>query len=282
MAAGGDVADFVPINVEHNMLRPESAYPPMPPDAPFHPNGMPKPELRAELRRIPNARNAVAVVSAVAQVVAVFAAVIVLGGRSWSWVVWVGAFFWMGRLNVNLFILGHEAAHRLLFTKRFWNDVIGRWVLSYPLFNNFDGYRRVHFAHHKDEMGPREPDNALYVGYPIKPDSFRRKLTRDAIGRTGVRLMKQFLAGVARPKARAVVIKSLAINAALFALLWWLGGPWLYPVLWLGPYFTIWRVLNRLRSLAEHGGMTRSDDRRKATHHIEQSWVPRAIFVPYN
>ena len=28
-------------------------------------------------------------------------------------------------------------------------------------------YRRAHFAHHRDEMGPDEPDLALYRGYPV-------------------------------------------------------------------------------------------------------------------
>ena len=45
-------------------------------------------------------------------------------------------------------------------------------------------------AHHRDEFGPDEPDIALYVGYPIPPDSFRRKLWRDATGQTGWKLLK--------------------------------------------------------------------------------------------
>jgi fatty acid desaturase len=45
---------------------------------------------------------------------------------------------------------------------------------------------------------------------------------------------------------------------------------------------TSWRVLNRLRSIAEHGGMTRSPDRRLTTHHVRQTWPARFWIVPYN
>ena len=39
---------------------------------------------------------------------------------------------------------------------------------------------------------------------------------------------------------------------------------------------------NRLRAIAEHGGMTRSPDRRLTKHHVHQSWLARFWLVPYN
>src|SRR5690606_41028651 len=65
------------------------------------------------------------------------------------------------------------------------NDVVGRWLVAYPAFVPLEAYRRSHFAHHKDELGPNEPDMNLYVGYPITRSSFRRKLWRDARGSSG-------------------------------------------------------------------------------------------------
>ena len=53
-------------------------------------------------------------------------------------------------------------------------------------------------------------------------------------------------------------------------------------MLWLAPYLTVWRVINRLRSIAEHGGMERSKDRRRTTHSVEQHPVARFMLVPYN
>jgi fatty acid desaturase len=45
---------------------------------------------------------------------------------------------------------------------------------------------------------------------------------------------------------------------------------------------SVWRVLNRLRAIAEHGGMTRSDDRRLTTHVVRQTPLARFWLVPYN
>jgi len=45
---------------------------------------------------------------------------------------------------------------------------------------------------------------------------------------------------------------------------------------------TSWRVINRLRSIAEHGGMQRSKDRRQTTHHVRQSRVASFVIVPFN
>ena len=89
-------------------------------------------------------------------------------------------FLLMGRAFALYAILGHEAAHRLLFSNRRANDLVGQWGLAYPAFVPFDLYRRSHFAHHKDEMGPNEPDLNLYLGYPVTRASLRRKLRRDA------------------------------------------------------------------------------------------------------
>ena len=45
---------------------------------------------------------------------------------------------------------------------------------------------------------------------------------------------------------------------------------------------TQWRVINRLRAIAEHGGLEASPDRRVTTHNVRQSRIARFWFVPYN
>jgi fatty acid desaturase len=44
----------------------------------------------------------------------------------------------------------------------------------------------------------------------------------------------------------------------------------------------VWRVINRLRSIAEHGGMVMSTDRRETTHSVVQSLPARFALVPYH
>src|ERR1044071_8966043 len=150
------------------MLPPPDLLPAVLPTDRLGPKGVARPDLRAQYRKIPDLRNAVTVVGALLQTVGV---VVAAGVVHTLWA-YLGAFLVMGRGHCQLNILGHESAHRLLFSRKWWNDQVGRWLLSYP---------RAHMAHHRDEMGPEEPDAGLYAGYPIPPDSLRRKLTRDLL-----------------------------------------------------------------------------------------------------
>jgi fatty acid desaturase len=240
----------------------------------------PVPEWREELRRIPSWRNA-------ASVVLLYASTI---GLIWFavWadnpVVWIVTFLAMGAVICRFNILMHEAAHRLLFANRRVNDFVGRWFLGYPVFAPTDLYRRGHMAHHREEFGPNEPDIPLYRGYPIPRDSMQRKLTRDALGITGVKLMRGLFRGLRSDNhtIRKHAWSVLATQVVILGLFTVAGHPWLYLFLWLLPDLTVWRVMNRLRAIAEHGGMHRSPDRRETTHTVRQSWAARMTIVPYN
>lgn len=241
--------------------------------------GRPAPELRARLRQIPDARNALTVAAAWLQSFGVVAAAAVID-RWWAYLV---AFFLLGRAFALLNILGHEAAHRLLFNHKRINDLAGRWLLAYPAFTPFDVYRRSHMAHHKDEMGPEEPDLGLYSGYPITTASMRRKLVRDASGISGYKNLVPLVAALRKRTSRPVATRILMVQAVIWAAMWAASGRWwLYPLLWLAPWMTVWRVLNRLRAIAEHAGMERSPDRRRTTHVVRQRRLARFWMVPYN
>jgi fatty acid desaturase len=235
---------------------------------------------REELRRIPNLRNAISIVSLYAQTGAV------IGLTLW-WnhpLGWLLGVLLMGRAHAQFMSLMHEAAHRLLFSSKRVNDFVGRFLIGYPAFTNTDAYRRVHMAHHRDEFGPEEPDVPLYANYPISRDSWRRKLWRDATGQTGWKLLKQQFGGLrgADPLTRRSQQKILAMQVVLIAISVALGVPEAYFVLWLLPFLTVWRVINRLRSVAEHGGMRRGEDRRIATHSVRQTLLARFFLVPFN
>jgi fatty acid desaturase len=240
-------------------------------------DGRPDPALRAELRRIRDLRSTCTVAGAWLQVVGVIAGAVWLD----RWWVWPVAVVLMGRSFALLLILNHEAAHRLLFSRRRVNDVVGRWLLAAPGLVPFDLYRRAHMSHHRDELGPDEPDAALYAGYPISRASLRRKLTRDAVGISGWKNLRPLLRSAVRPSTRRVVAPVVVVQAVMFAAFWAAGWPQLYPALWLLPWMTSWRVINRLRVIAEHGGMTRSPDKRRTTHHVRQGVAARFWMVPY-
>jgi fatty acid desaturase len=238
----------------------------------------PVPAVRESLRRLPNGRNALSVVSLYAQTVGVIAGAVWVNHS----VAYVAAFGLIGRAHCQYNILGHEAAHRLLFSNKKANDRVGRWLLAYPSFQALDLYRRAHMAHHRDEFGPNEPDLPLYAGYPIRADSFWRKMKRDALFISGWKNLKPLLRGLLKPGSRRLAVSILGVQAVIAALCLVAGRWWIYPLLWLAPWMTVWRVSNRLRAIAEHGGMVRSDDRRLTTHVVRQSLMARFWLVPYN
>ena len=257
------------------LLPPPEALPDVLPTDRLLRSGKPTPELR----RIAGARNAVTVAVLWASIIGLLGLTVWLGNP----LVYAATFVLMGSVFARLAILGHEAAHRLLFPSKRWNDLVGRWLLSYPGFVPFEAYRRVHFAHHRDEFGPDEPDLGLYQGYPITRASWRRKLTRDASGQSGWKSLKPLLKAMLSKTARPFASRIVGCQVLLWAVSWAVTGRWwLYPLLWLGPWMTVWRVINRLRAIAEHGGMVRSDDRRLTTHHVRQTWPARFWMVPYN
>ena len=245
----------------------------------LRPDGRPRPDFRAELRQIPNARNAASVLLTLAAGVGVVAAVIAAD----HWLAAVAAMPVMGVVLLRMFILHHEAAHRLLFSNRRINDLIGVNLIGWlPFGTGTHHYRRGHANHHRDEFGPKEPDFLLYSLYPVSRPSMRRKLVRDLFGISAYRIVKPRFTGLVKPPFLVLSLRFFAGQALMFGLFWAVGHPWLYPVLWLVPYFTYYQVANRLRVVAEHGGMTRTPDRRNTTHHVRQSRVARLFLVPYN
>ena len=247
--------------------------------SPIGPTGKPRPELREDLRRIPNLHNVVNVVA----LYAITIGILVVTARLDNVAVWIAAFLVMGPIHARFAILMHEAAHRLLFSNRRANDFVGKWLVAHPALVPIDLYRRGHMAHHREEFGPNEPDIPLYRGYPIARDSMVRKLRRDLFGITGWKLTNGLFRGVVaepvrvRHAARAVVATQL-VMLGLFTVV---GHPWMYFILWFLPQLTVWRVINRLRSIAEHGGMRHSADRRETTHSVRQHLPARLTIVPY-
>src|SRR4029077_5843576 len=148
-------------------------------------------------------------------------------GTWWSYLL---AFLGVGPGARQVHILRHDGGHRLVFSGRErhdlcgrrLNDLCGRWLLGYPAVQGMLSYRRAHMAHHRDEMGPDEPDAGLYAGYPISPDSLPRQLTRDLLLVPGTKNLRALLVVAFRRtaggrEAREVVAVQLALFAAACA-----------------------------------------------------------------
>ena len=261
------------------MLPPSDELPDVLPTERLLANGKPVPELRAELRRIPNLLNAWSVVALWLSTIAIIAVAIWIDHP----LAWLAAFVLMGPQFARFASLAHEAAHRLLFSNKRINDFVGRWVLGYPAFTSTDLYRRGHMAHHKDEFGPNEPDMNLYNGYPITgrvdaPQAAPRPVRQQRLEELEELVPRSAL----RRHAACTRCASSAARSCCSPIFLAAGWPQLYLFLWFLPWMTEWRVINRLGPIAEHGGMQRSNDRRLTTHTVRQSLLARFFMVPYN
>jgi len=261
------------------MVADEAARPDVLPTERLQANGMARPELRADLRRIDDGRNALTVAGVWAWVT------VIIGGSVWvdRWWAYLIAFLLMGPMYARFAILMHEAAHKLLFTDKRVNDWVGTWLIAYPAWTPIGLYRRGHFAHHKEEFGPNEPDIAFYRGYPCDRRTLGRRLVRDAVGISGWKNFVPLFRSLKVPAFRRTSLSIIGVQLVLWAVLWAATGRWwVYPLLWWLPWMTQWRVINRLRAIAEHGGLQAGPDRRVTTHNVRQGWVARFWLVPFH
>ena len=196
------------------------------------------------------------------------------GGATWwrscSW----------GRCTPRFAILMHEVVHKLLFTNKRWNDWIGKWVVAYPVFTPVQLYRRVHFATTRTSSAPTSPTSRstplpLHAAGAVAPPVPRRSRHQRveelrAAGQEHPRASRSAPSACPSSGSRPFSGRHRAAT----------GRWWIYPLLSFLPWMTEWRVINRLRSIAEHGGMERSPDRRATTHNVRQSLLARFWIVP--
>ena len=114
----------------------------------------------------------------------------------------------------------------------------------------------------------------------------RRKLVARRDRATGLEALQGPARAASRRPSRTGAFAgpraSSATQLVLIAIGIALGHPWVYFILWLAPYLTVWRVINRLRSIAEHGGMQRSKDRRLTTHSVRSRRSRASSLVPFH
>jgi len=116
----------------------------------------------------------------------------------------------------------------------------------------------------------------------IRAELRRIPNARDLFGQSGWKNLKSLFRGLKYDGTRVHAVRILVVQAVLFGVFAALGQWWLYWVMWFLPWMTLWRVTNRLRAIAEHGGMERSKDRRRTTHSVRQHLAARFLMVPYN
>ena len=245
----------------------------------LHPDGRPKKAFRDQLRKISNFKNSFSVILSL-----LLPPLIVWVSMIYSHpLIWIFLILCMGIAQNRLFIIHHEAAHRLLFSNQKINDLIGIRLIAWVAYGSGrHGYRIGHIRHHRDEFGPQEPDFVLYSFYPISKSSMSRKLLRDLSGISAFRILRPRFQRLNDLRHLRLTVSFLSGQLMIVALFWIFSNLAMYFLLWILPWVCVYQFLNRIRAITEHGGMTQSSDRRRTTHYIRQNRLANFFFVPLN
>ena len=234
--------------------------------------------------------------------VAVLAVAITIALAYWpSPLVLIPAVIIIGTRQHALFVIAHEAAHYLLYERRWLNDLAGRACATVQGLSMCT-YRVIHRLHHNNLYGPLDPDTALHGGYPRGRMYLVRKLAKDLCGLTAWKTYAYFLGGAPalntttnvalRPlddtstklRAEARADRNLVIALHLVALVGFAasGNIVQYLVLWVLPLVTVVQAILRLRAIAEHGATTDfSSPLTAARTNLGPAWLRWLIF-PHN
>ena len=209
----------------------------------------------------------------------------------------IAALFVIAARQLGMAIVMHEAAHRTLFRNRRLNDWVGNWLAAYPVWAEAGPYRAYHLVHHSRTGTDQDPDLGLAAPFPITRASFRRKVWRDLSGQTGWKQAKAvFRRDVGWSRGRNQrslgmneghqpdvgwhkLIPVATTNAVLLGLLTITGYPALY-LLWVVAWLTTYRLVTRIRSIAEHGMIPDRLDPLRNTRTIVVRWWERLLIAP--
>lgn len=204
----------------------------------------------------------------------------------------------VGTRQHALFVIAHDAAHYLLYERRWLNDLVGRACATVQGLS-MRTYRVIHRLHHNHLYGELDPDTALHGGYPRGRWYLIRKLLKDLSGLTAWKTYAYFLGGAPslntrtqvalrplddtseklRAEARADRNAVIAFHVVALGIFAWSGYLLEYLVLWILPLVTVVQAILRLRAIAEHGATTDfSSPLTAARTNLAPAWLEWLIF----
>lgn len=215
--------------------------------------------------------------------------------------VWVLCLFLLGGQQLACAILMHDASHYSILSNKSWNDLVGKYLGAYPIFNSLNAYRPYHQVHHLHTGTADDPDLMLTRGYPTDRRSMIRKISRDLMGITGFKSYAALfllnigyisynqsgqLVKVAKDDRQMIqtikenLMGAIFTNILLLGILTVLWSPWLY-LLWLIASFTTFQFSLRIRSIAEHSVVPDQENPILNTRTTQANWIEKLLFAPY-
>ncbi len=220
-----------------------------------------------------------------------------LGAPVWTWVLWPALWMVIASRQHALLILMHDTAHTLAFRRSTINDAIGELLCAGPLFISMFTYRRDHLAHHKWTNESEDPDWRFKLEDPqerpywLFPRNDRSVLYWLKLWAHAVVFSFKILGGNLKgarnkaglnPLAKRLVQARLASYVVL-AIVLTVFGLWIdYLLFWVLPAFTVLPFMLRLRSIAEHFGLSYETELTETRTVKFRSRAEQFMFAPHN
>lgn len=182
----------------------------------------------------------------------------------------------------GLGLLMHEGSHYFFHCDKRTNDLLANALVCLPIFNTVAGYRGPHLDHHRHAGTPLDPYEQLYRGYRGSVGVGICLLGDLLLVSSIDRFVGRYLGRTDETSARlnvttlGVLVLVQGVIFGLYAVV--TGWYWSYVVLWLVPLMTVPQVINRIRTLAEHGTGAVETSVNRGT---DPTWVEYLLVAPY-
>jgi len=194
----------------------------------------------------------------------------------------------IGARQHALLILMHDGAHWRLANNKKTNDIISNLFLSYPLFVSVENYRSSHLEHHKSLNTEFDPDYIRKRGqsdwrFPKSKNKILVLFLLDLLGYGLIEMMKKIMrfnvsAKDGKPKKNYI---KLSFYISFFSLLLITHQLSNWVILWLIPALTLLPALLRLRSIAEHFGLSWSEEL-TSSRNTNTNFLENLLLSPHN
>ncbi|WP_417449305.1 fatty acid desaturase family protein [Kordiimonas sp.] len=193
----------------------------------------------------------------------------------------------VGSRQLGLAIIMHEGSHGMLFRTRWMNERLTSWFAAWPMILRMQNYRIRHMAHHRFTRTDADPENFLYIPFPVSKESMIRKVVRDLLGivflRTQVGIFR-FIWG--EREGRMARLRAFYTGPVIFYAVFITGFALagrldLFLLCWLIPLMTTQQLFLRVRNIAEHSTMPDLTHPLKNSRTTLVSAWERMTFAPY-
>lgn len=192
------------------------------------------------------------------------------------------------------FALTHEATHNRISRNQKINDRLSNWLFAYPILFDTEAYRSNHLKHHSYLNSKDDPDwmrkiNLDQWQFPMKQKKMISAYPKFLFwtgAKEWVLIMLQLarilpLKDITSRESAIHVAKRASYYAALCLPICFLGHGKDILLYWVIPLLFVFPTLQRIRSIAEHFGLSREHDLEQSRN-IMASGLETFFFAPYN